>query len=268
MVKLAFWNTIGETYRFIFTRPLVVLRAGWVMLTLGFAQGFVDYEYGAFAEYEHGTGNHLISVILQMAAAISTIPAEVAIERAILLEESSWIVALQFRYRHWRQVGISVLMLLMVVPPAVIIVISNSIAYHYGLPVAAKAIIIVVSFFALLGLGLAFTRLQLAMPAIAIDDPAKAIRAAWRRGQSNSWRVFGGVVIITLSILLAFLLVFGLQEGLVRLNVSMSQLIIVVLLEIFQFAGTMISISYFAFAYKQLAANWNPPPVIEAQQPS
>jgi hypothetical protein len=36
MVKLAFWDTVGEAYRFVFTQPLTILRAGWAVLAIDF----------------------------------------------------------------------------------------------------------------------------------------------------------------------------------------------------------------------------------------
>lgn len=34
MVRLAFWKTTVDAYRFVFTEPVTVIRAGWGFLAL------------------------------------------------------------------------------------------------------------------------------------------------------------------------------------------------------------------------------------------
>ena len=107
MVKLAFWDTVNGAYRFVAGHPSMVLRTGWLYLVLN----AIDVALRR--------GNSLTPSLRAVAFAVAilligaSIAWHVALLRAILLNEHSWTAALQFRRRHWRLLGVGLLLFLM-----------------------------------------------------------------------------------------------------------------------------------------------------------
>lgn len=273
MVKLAFWDTVNGAYRFVASHPLMVLRTGWLYLVLT-----------AF-DVALRRGGSLTPSLRAVAFAIAilligaSIAWHVALVRAILLDEHSWAAALQFRRRHWRLLGIGVLLFLMLLPIAAIAGIIGVAAFHAGGPVAV-AIFVVFAAVGVVALTVVACRLYLLGPAIATDDPAKAIRAAWRRGRGNSWRLFFGDALMIVPALMVAgllggaggLLVFvathgdlSFAEWLAQLSFA-SRLALGVAQGVIQLVLSAFSVTFYAFAYRQLAANWNTPPALAALQ--
>jgi len=273
VVKVAFWDTVNGAYRFVAGHPLMVLRTGWLYLILNAFD--VALRRGGFLTPSLRAVAFAIAILL-IGASIAW---HIALLRAILRDEHSWAAALQFRRRHWRLLGVAVLLFLMLLP---IIVVGGGLgfaAFHAGGPMAVAIFVL----FAVVGGG-ALTviacRLYLLGPAIATDDPAKAIRAAWRRGRGNSWRLFfGDVLMIGPSVIVAGLigggsglLVFvathgdlSFAEWLAQLSFG-SRLALGVAQGVIQLVVSAFNITFYAFAYRQLAANWSPPPALAALQ--
>lgn len=273
MVKLAFWDTVNGAYRFVASHPLMVLRTGWLYLILN-----------AF-DVALRRGESLPPLLRAIAFAIAilligaSIAWHIALLRAILLDEHSWAAALQFRQRHWRLLGVGILLFLMLLPIVAVGAIVGFVAFHVGGPVAV-AIFVLAAIVATVAVIVAACRLYLLGPAIATDDPAKAIRGAWRRSRSNSWRLFfGDVLMIVPAVIVAALigggsglLVFAATHGdlsfaewLAQLSFA-SRLALGVAQGVVQLVISAFNITFYAFAYRQLAANWNPPPALAALQ--
>ena len=273
MVKLAFWDTVNGAYRFVAGHPLIVLRTGWLYLILN-----------AF-DMALRRGGSLTPSLRAVAFAIAIlligagVAWHVALVRAILLDEHSWTAALQFRRRHWRLLGVGVLLLLMVLPVAAVAALIGILAFHFGGPVAV-AVFVLFAAVGVVALTVIACRLYLLSPAIATDDPAKAIRAAWRRGGGNSWRLlFGDFLMIAPAIIVVGLiggagglLVFVATHGDLSFNEWLAQfsfgsrLALGVAQGVMQLVISAFSVTFYAFAYRQLAANWNPPPALAALQ--
>lgn len=273
MVKLAFWDTVNGAYRFVAGHPLMVLRTGWLYLILN------------ALDVALRRGESLTPLLRAIAFAIAilligaSIAWHIALLRAILLDEHSWAAALQFRRRHWRLLGVGVLLFLMLLPIVAVAGVIGFAAFHAGGPVAA-AIFVVFAAVGLVALTVIACRLYLLGPAIATDDPAKAIRAAWRRGRGNSWRLFfGDVLMIVPAVIVAGLiggggglLVFvathgdlSFAEWLAQLSFA-SRLALGVTQGVVQLVVSAFNVTFYAIAYRQLAANWNPPPALAALQ--
>ena len=271
MAKLAFWDTVNGAYRFVAGHPLMVLRTGWLYLVLNALN----------AALRHGATQTPSLRAIAFAVAIlligATIAWYIALLRAILLDEHSWAAALQFRRRHWRLLGVFVLLFLMLLPIAAVAVFIGLAAFHLGGP-AAMPIILLFAAGGVFALAVVACRLYLLGPAIATDDPAKAIRAAWRRGRANSWRLFfGDLLMIVPAVIVAGLigggsglLVFvathgdlSFAEWLAQLSFG-SRVALGIAQGVIQLVISAFGITFYAFAYRQLVANWNPPPALAA----
>ena len=273
MAKLAFWDTVNGAYRFVASHPLMVLRTGWLYL-------FLNAFDVALRRAESLTPS-LRAVAFAIAILLigASVAWHVALLRAILLDEHSWTAALQFRRRHWRMLGVGILLFLMLLPIAAVIALIGFLAFHFGGPVG----IAIFALFAAVAIGalvVVACRLYLLGPAIATDDPAKAIRAAWRRGRGNSWRLFfGDLLMIVPAVIVAGLiggagglLVFAATHGDLSFNDWIAQLsfgnrlALGVAQGVIQLVVSAFSVTFYAFAYRQLAANWNAPPALAALQ--
>jgi len=273
VVKLAFWDTVNGAYRFVASHPLIILRTGWLYLVLNAFD--MALRRGAFQTPLLRAISFAIAILL-IGASIAW---HVALLRAILLDEHSWAAALQFRRRHWRMLGVGVLLFLMLLPIMAVAGIAGFAAFHGGGP-AAIAIFIAFASAGLVALTVVACRLYLLSPAIATDDPAKAIRAAWHRGRGNSWRLFfGDLLMIVPAVIVAGLiggggglLVFVASHGDLSFNDWLAQLsfgsrlALGVAQGVIQVVVSAFSVTFYAFAYRQLAANWSPPPALAALQ--
>ena len=273
VVKFAFWDTVNGAYRFVAGHPLMVLRTGWLYLILN-----------AFdVALRRGDSSAPSLRAIAFAIAILLIGAgiawHIALVRAILLDEHSWAAALQFRRRHWRLFGVSIVLFLMLLPIVVVAGLIGFFAFHFGGPVGI-AIFVLFATVGIFALILVACRLYLLGPAIATDDPAKAIRAAWRRGRGNSWRLFfGDLLMIVPAVVVAGLiggagglLVFVATHGDLSFNDWIAQLsfgsrlALGVAQGVIQLVISAFNVAFYAFAYRQLAANWNVPPALAALQ--
>lgn len=272
MIKLSFWDTVNGAYRYVFAHPLTVLRAGWAYLLVDAVSLFL---HKAAAPAPEMILAGIVVTVLLVAASIGW---HIALVRAILLDEHAWSAAVQFRHRHWRMLGVGVLLFLMLVPATGVAVLAGIFAIHAGRPAAAGGVL-VIPIVVVAAIMLA-SRLYLLAPAVAIDDPAKAIGAAWRRGRRNTLRLFFGglLMVVPATVMLAIvggsvgLLLFFAVGGSVPVDEWLAQLSLAsraalglgqAILQIFVGA---LSIAFYAFAYRQLAANWNPPPALAALQ--
>ena len=273
MVKLAFWDTVNGAYRFVASHPLMVLRTGWLYLILN-----------AF-DVALRRSESLTPLLRAIAFAIAilligaSIAWHIALLRAILLDEHSWAAALQFRRRHWRLLGVGMLLFLMLLPIVAVAGLIGFVTVHVGGPVAV-AVVVLFAAVGLVALTVIACRLYLLGPAIATDDPAKAIGAAWRRSRNNSWRLFfGDVLMIVPAVIVAALigggsglLVFAATHGdlsfaewLAQLSFA-SRLALGVAQGVVQLVISAFNVAFYASAYRQLATNWNPPPALAALQ--
>jgi len=271
VVKLAFWDTVNGAYRFVFAHPLTVLRTGWLYLLLNTLDFAVRKAAPSDARL---TATAFAVAVLLIGASIAW---HVAFVRAILLNERSWTAALQFRHRHWRLLGAGIVLFLMLVPVIAIAAVAGFAAVHVGGPVAV-AIFGVVAVVAIVVLIAAASRLYLLGPAIATDDPAKAIRAAWRRGRGNTLRLlFGSVLMVLPAVIVGAivggalgLLLFFVTQGAISAEAWVAQLSLAGRIAlgvgqgIFQLVIGALGATFYAFAYRQLAVNWNPPPALAA----
>ena len=272
MVKLAFWKTVGGAYRYVFAHPLTVLRAGWAYLLVDTVSLFLRKAAAPAPEII------LAGVVVTVLLIAAGIAWHIALARAILLGEQTWSAAVQFRHRHWRMLGLGVLLFLMLVPATAVVVLAGIFAIHAGWPAAAGGIVLIP--IAVVAAIMFASRLYLLAPAVAIDDPAKAIGAAWRRGRRNMLRLFFGglLMVVPATVVLAIvggsigLLLFFALGGGVPVDEWLAQLSLAsrVALGLGQavlqvFVGAL-SIAFYAFAYRQLAPNWNPPSALAALQ--
>jgi len=273
VVKLAFWDTVNGAYRFVFTHPLTILRTGWLYLALDALSVALRGEAALAAR--SGAIAFAVGVLLFGAS----IAWNVALVRAILLDEHSWGAALQFRRRHWRLVGIGLLLLAILIAIMAAVALAGVVVFHVGGP-AALAIFVV--FAAIVGAALigAACRLYLLGPAIATDDPAGAIAAAWRRGRGNTFRLFFGGVLMVLPPAIVGA-IFGGALGVLLFVATHGDMTVAAWMAQLDFAGRAalglgqgviqlvvgaFSIAFYTSAYRQLAANWNPPPALAALQ--
>jgi len=273
MAELAFWDTVNGAYRFVAGHPLMVLRTGWLYLVLNAFD--IALRRGAAQTASLRAVVFAIAILL-IGASIAW---HVALLRTILLDEHSWAAALQFRRRHWRMLGVGLLLFLMLLPIAAVIALIGFLAFHFGGPVGITVFALFAAV-AIVALVVVACRLYLLGPAIATDDPAKAIRAAWWRGRGNSWRLlFGDLLMIVPAVVVAGLsggtgglLVFVATHGDLSFNDWIAQLSFGSRLAlgmaqgIIQLVVSAFSVTFYAFAYRQLAANWSPPPAFAALQ--
>ncbi len=272
MVKLAFWDTVNAAYRYVFAHPLMVLRAGWLYILIG----AIHFSFRKNEPFEPGPV--LAASVITILLIAASIAWHIALFRAILLNESTWSAAVQFRRRHWRMVGVGLLLFLILVPAPAVVAGIGVVLVHIGGPAAIGGVLIIVV--AVTAVVIVASRFYLLGPAIATDDPAKAIRAAWRRGHGNTFRLFfGGVLMIlpaamVLAVvgggagLLLFVAIGGgvpLDEWVMQLGFA-SRAAIGLLQAIVQLLVGALSITFYALAYKQLAPNWNPPAALAAMQ--
>lgn len=273
VVKLAFWDTVNGAYRFVASHPLMVLRTGWFYLVLTALD--VALRRGPALTPMMRAAAFAVAILL-IGASIAW---HIALVRAILLDEHSWAAALQFRRRHWRLLGAGIVLFLMLVPIVAVGAIVGFVAFHVGGPVAA-AVFVLLAIVTTVAVIVAACRLYLLGPAIATDDPANAIRAAWHRGRGNTWRLFFGDVLMILPVMLVAglvgggggLLVFVATHGdlsfgdwLAQLSFN-SRLALGLAQGAVQLVASAFNVTFYAFAYRQLAANWNPPPAFAALQ--
>ncbi|MDE2227660.1 MAG: hypothetical protein KGL11_01285 [Alphaproteobacteria bacterium] len=272
MVKLAFWDTVNSAYRFVFTHPLTIVRTGWAYLVIN----------GVNFSFRNGGPHRPLSLaVLAFAVTVLVIAASiawhVAFLRTILLGEHSWTAALQFRRRHWRIVGVTLLLMLILVPAAAVAVVVGVVAAHLGGAALVAGIVVIVA--AAVAFIVAVTRLYLIAPAIATDDPAKAIRAAWRRGRRNTPRLFFGWLLMVLPAVIVTAIgggivavIFVAMHGPESAGAWIAQLGFVgrTALGLAQAAVQLVvgafGAAFNALAYRQLAVNWKPPPALAAAQ--
>ena len=276
MVKLAFWDTVGEAYRFVFTQPLTIMRAGWAVLAIDFVNLLLPA-----AGIKSAALQVLLAVIVYVLFIGIAVAWHIALARAILLGESSWLAALRFHRRQWRLIGVSLLFTVLVGVPVAIGAIAVAVAHPAGIVVAPFAIVFLALCIVVIAAGVRF---YLVIPAIAIDDPAKAIRAAWRRGQRNTLRLFFGVLICLLPVfLIVWIGAFAFFSRWIGFlnngnapdpNAALGFFFRShpAMLAAIAGGGTLLSllasalfIAFYALAYRQIAANWNPPPAIAAR---
>lgn len=270
MVKLAFWDTVNGAYRYVFAHPLMIVRTGWLYFLLN-GVNFVlrDVTHRTFSV-------EVLAVVVTVLVFAASIAWHIALLRAILLGEHSWTAALQFRRRHWRIIGVTLLLMAIVVPAVFVAVVIAIVAAHIGGPLAivVYALIAVAAFIAM-DLG---PRIYLMAPAIAIDDPARAIRAAWRRGRRNTQRLFFGSLLMILPAVivaaiaggLVGMLLFAMQgetpgEWFAELG-PVSRAVLGFAQVAVQLVIGAFGVAFSALAYNQLAQNWNPPPALAALQ--
>lgn len=273
MAKLAFWDTVNGAYRFIFSHPLMVVRTGWLYLALT----ALDFALRRGAEL----GAPLTAVTFAVGVLLigASIAWHIALLRAILLGERSWSAALQFRYRQWRLLGVGVLLFLMLLPIMAVAAIAGVAAFHIR-GIAAGALFIALAAVASVIFIAAACRFYLLGPAIATDDPARAIRAAWRRGSGNTLRLFFGSALMILPAAIVGVMVGGgggllfflATHGDLSASAWVAQLGFASRAAIGLAQGTVqlvvsaFNVTFYAFAYRQLAMNWNPPPALMAAQ--
>jgi hypothetical protein len=272
VVKLAFWDTVNGAYRYVFAHPLTVLRAGWAYLLVDAVSLFLHKAAVPASEMI------LAAIVVTVLLVAASIAWHIALVRAILLDEHAWSAAVQFRHRHWRMLGVGVLLFLMLAPATGVAVLAGIFAIHAGWPAAAGGVLVIP--IAVVAAIMLASRLYLLAPAVAIDDPAKAIGAAWRRGRRNTLRLFFGglLMVVPATVVLAIvggsvgLLLFFAVGGGVPVDEWLAQLSLAsraalglgqAILQIFVGA---LNIAFYAFAYRQLAPNWNPPPALAALQ--
>lgn len=273
MIKLAFWDTVNGAYRFVASHPLMVLRTGWFYLILTALD--VALRRGSALTPMMRAAAFAVAILL-IGASVAW---HIALVRAILLDEHSWAAALQFRRRHWRLLGVGALLFLMLLPVIAVAATAGFLAFHLGGPVA-MAIFVVVAIVGTVILVALACRLYLLGPAIATDDAAKAIRAAWHRGRGNTWRLFFGDVLMIVPVVLVAgliggggaLLVFvathsdlSFGDWLAQLSFN-SRLALGLAQGVVQLVASAFNVTFYAFAYRQLAANWSPPPALAALQ--
>jgi len=273
VAKLAFWDTVNGAYRFVARHPLMVLRTGWLYLILTALD--VALRRGESVTPLVHAAAFAVGVLL-IGASIAW---HIALVRAILLDEHAWAAALQFRRRHWRLLGAGIVLFLMLLPIVAVGAIVGFIAFHVGGPVAA-AVFVLLAIVVAVAVIVAACRLYLLGPAIAMDDPAKAISAAWRRGRGNSWRLFFGDVLMIVPVVLVAgligggggLLVYVVTHGDLSFGDWIAQLsfgsrfALGIAQGVIQVVASAFNVTFYAFAYRQLAANWSPPPALAALQ--
>jgi len=268
LVKLAFWDTVNGAYRYVFAHPLMIVRTGWVYLLLN------GVNFSLRAVPHRPWSLSVLAVVVSVLVCAASIAWHIALLRAILLGEQSWPAALQFRRRHWRIIGVTLLLMVVVVPAAAVAIGIAVVASHIGGPLAI-VVDALIGLAALVAMDLG-PRIYLMAPAIAIDDPAKAIRAAWLRGRRNTQRLFFGSLLMILPVMIVVAIAGGLvgvllfaaqgvtpAEWFAQLGpaghaaLGFAQAAVQIVISAF-------GITFSALAYKQLAQNWRPPPALAA----
>lgn len=260
MVGLAVWKTTVDAYRFVFTEPVTVIRTGWVFFGVDLLDLIEKLRYG-------GPVPLYASAPVVVALSVAFASWQIAFSRAILLNENSSIAAINLGRRFWRLVGaiaLSTLIFMGVVAilafVAVLVATTLGVEPHLFGKVLAVVMVVLIA--------LVLPRLYLFGPSIATDDDQKAIRAAWRRGQHNTLRlVFGSVICWLPSFIVTavFYMTIGLP-GTAAARINVIAVVLYLVWTIINFFGTAVWVAFEAFAYRQLALNWNPPPALAASQ--
>lgn len=261
MVKLAFWKTVADAYRFVFTDPIAVIRAGWVFFSVYLIFLFQKSMYvGPVPLY--------VGVTVAVAYYAAYASWQIALSRTILANENSWIAGINLGRRFWRLVGaiaLSVLILTGIVGIPIIVVGVAATALGFEPHSLGKALVVVVGVI----FALVLPRLYLFSPAIATDDHKKAIRAAWRRGKHNTLRLAFGSVICWLPSWITLAVVYetlGQIPGVAAAQLSVIAAVLYLVWAIFNFFTAAVWVVFQALAYRQLAPNWTPPPALMAAQ--
>lgn len=260
MVRLAVWKTTVDAYRFVFTEPVTVIRTGWAFFG-------VDLLYLIEKLMYEGPVPLYASAPVVVALSVAFASWQIAISRTILVNDKSAISAINLGRRSWRLVGALILSSVLVTGVAaisifVIFLVGSVLGFEpHSLQKPVVVVMVVL-------IALVLPRLYLFGPSIATDDDQKAIRAAWRRGQHNTLRLaFGSVICWLPSIIVTavFYMTIGLP-GTAAARVNVIAVVLYLVWTIINFFATAVWVAFEAFAYRQLALNWNPPPALAASQ--
>lgn len=261
MVRLAFWKTTVDAYRFVFTEPVTVIRTGWALFGVYLIFLFPKMLYvGPIPRFATAA----VAVVYYAVLASW----EIAFSRAILLNENSSIAAINLGRRFWRLVGAIVLSTLIFMGVvAILAFVAVLVATALGVEPHLFGKVLVVVMVVLIALVL--PRLYLFSPSIATDDHQTAIRTAWRRGQHNTLRLAIGSVICLLPSGIALAVIYitlGQIPGVATTQPSVIAVVLYLVFAIVNFFTGAVWVAFEAFAYRQLALNWNPPPALAASQ--
>ena len=193
---------------------------------------------------------------------------QIAISRTILVNDKSAIAAINLGRRFWRLVGAIVLSTLIFMGVvAILAFVAVLVATALGVEphLFGKVLVVVIVVFIVL----IVPRLYLFSPSIATDDHQTAIRTAWRRGQHNTLQLAIGSVICLLPsgiALAAIYITLGQIPGVATTQPSVIAVVLYLVFAIVNFFTAAVWVAFEAFAYRQLALNWNPPPALAASQ--
>ncbi len=215
-IKIPFWKTVGDAYRFVFGDLPRFARASaaWIatilllFIVVVAVLGFAIFQQGqAFGASAHlGAGPIVLLAIFGLYVFASNIAFTVAWHRVVLLGEALGLLGtLRFRGREWRFFGYSLLIgLLGVVAFVVAFLIGFGVGFLVGaaigsgvLTIAARTVLVIVLFVTLTPF---LTRFVLGLPAIAVEEPRGVLRRSWRRGRHNGWRLFWGFLLCSLPL--------------------------------------------------------------------
>lgn len=266
MRKIAFWQTMGDAYGFLFDnlQRFFNLAALWLLglLVLGAAAlGFFLISPAL------GAAIGLAALIFYVAAGVAF---SVAWHRAILRGEPSISPAgLHFGRREWRFLGYGLLITLII---GVALAAAAGVLSVFAVAMMAAAGPAGVIFFvlpvlaAIAGWALC-SRLMLALPAVAVDEETDLLSTAWARGRGNGVRLFFGPLLCALPLFIAEAVfraivhvAFGLQywasaphHKLALLAAApLAQGLLTALTIIVYFLQLALTVGFLSFAYRQL----------------
>lgn len=204
--KVIFWSAIRRGYVFVFGHPLEFLKIIWPWCAL-----FIIGEWASIVLkpvlLPQAPGKYFLLMMLKALLELASfVAASVALHRAILAGDSSWVSGLRFGRRHFRflgicaaiAVGIGILMLAIVQMTAPLGLLAFRSGHNFqtimiGLSVAGL-ILYLVGWYPI-------SRLILALPAVSVDEPA-AVSGAWERSAGlDGLRLYLGSLLCELPII-------------------------------------------------------------------
>lgn len=264
MRKIAFWRTVADAYRFLFSHAVdfVKILAPWfvfiavLLLLMALIGGAMALVVG------------LVGVVLfSVGGAVYFC---VAWTRIILLDEPTRFDHI-FGRREWRYLGISIVAGLAVTAVMTVAVVTVPLFATPLVRAFGKAGWIAYIVPCALGVAAIWVgmRLTLALPAAAVDEESGLFARAWRRSQGNAGRLFWGTFVCALPFAIVqnvlTRLVGPFQPGTSGLRMIGPGLVNIVV----SFLETGAIIGFIAFAYHRLAgeeaAGESPPPPASAE---
>lgn len=285
MTKIAFWQTVGDAFGFVFSDwgRFFRLATLWIVVgTILFAClatlfGLEAVQKPAPGAHEPLTaGRAVTSLVFLVYAIIAYVAFAVAWHRAVLLGEAAGapLRAARFQWREMRflmysiviallAIGVFVVAALIVGGLVVLMIAGGKLFsdFESGPAIGAAVAAVLVAAIAILPF---LARFSLGLPAIAVEEPEGVFGRSWHRGWRNGWRLIWGPFVCSLPLAI----VSGIFQGAQLLSILLAgagdawRAVGLVLLLIFYLLGTTahffaiaLAVSFLSLAYRQLTRN-------------